>query len=753
MRRHAFLIMALAALCAPAAGQRGGGYIEPVYVEPEPEPEPTPPPATTPPAVVIPSYQVRPTPPPPPPPRVTPAERRAAEDELAAFTSPTLTRFTGEAEFARYRRALRAVSHARNYSHSGAIQFASLQADTQTPLCPDPNNPDCAVASDEGAQNVIVSGARIAPRNPSITNNQMANVEEGDIVKQIDHYLLVLQDGRLFVIDMNGPGRGGRALRLVDRVNVYRDPHSDAWYDEMLVHGDRILVTGYSYEEGATELAVFRMDEAGHLASQGVFHISSNDYYSSNNYATRLIGDSLIVYTPLEIDIWNEDEFKIPVVRRWHPGEEREDAERRGRPLFDARSIYRPVRTIEAPTVHTVSVCPLGPVGPARDLECRTRAMIGPAARQWYVTADDAFLWMAEDSDYDVDQCEAPSRFSVAGANPALLYRVPVAEAPPTVAGTRGAPPDQFALQAGDGRFHALLQWDPRECRRDYEDPPALVYLAMPLAGFANRLAEQPGSAYTPLPSTGSNWTVDRFTDRYLVYGGLNQYRRGLPEIDPDDYATDPEGLARARARIAILPAYVVPIDRPQGVRPIAVRHTVIRAEQVGSDIVLTGYRDGGGLVVSLIDLDGAPRLASQTRLDGRYESEGRSHAFNSLVERDGSGLMGLPTVPRVEESGRYWWRSRASDLSYLEFDADGGVSPLGELARRFEYSDDGEGGVPGYSCEVSCVDWYGNSRPIFTDGRIFGLSGTELIEGRVERGRIREVQRLNIALESERRR
>ena len=54
---------------------------------------------------------------------------------------------------------------------------------------------------------------------------------------------------------------------------------------------------------------------------------------------------------------------------------------------------------------------------------------------------------------------------------------------------------------------------------------------------------------------------------------------------------------------------------------------------------------------------------------------------------------------------------------------------------------------IPGYSCEVSCTDWYGNSRPVFTDGRVFGLSGTELIEGRLVAGRIRELRRLNIAL------
>ena len=42
----------------------------------------------------------------------------------------------------------------------------------------------------------------------------------------------------------------------------------------------------------------------------------------------------------------------------------------------------------------------------------------------------------------------------------------------------------------------------------------------------------------------------------------------------------------------------------------------------------------------------------------------------------------------------------------------------------------------PAIACEVSCIDWYGNSRPIFTDGRIFALTGTELIEGRIFDGR-----------------
>ena len=142
---------------------------------------------------------------------------------------------------------------------------------------------------------------------------------------------------------------------------------------------------------------------------------------------------------------------------------------------------------------------------------------------------------------------------------------------------------------------------------------------------------------------------------------------------------------------------------------------------------------------MTLIDLDGRPRIASSVRLDGRFESEGRSHAFNSRIESDGSGLMGLPTMSDELPSARASWRSTASDLSFLAVDRQGRLRPIGELERRFTYGtrEDEDRGISGYQCEVSCIDWYGNSRPIFTDGRVFALTGTEMIEGRVSRGGI----------------
>ena len=717
----------------------------------------------------------------------TEEEMRAAAAALDRFTSPTLTRFGSEAEFRRYIDALREFGRTRGrhryfsatprlieYAQAAPTASPPVQSDASPPFC----NPDVEDCPEGGEEYIYVTGSRIPPaRNPSITNNQMRGVEEGDIVKQIDDYLVILQDGRLFVVDIAADG--GR-LALIDRTDVYRNSRSDMWYDEMLVSGDRILVGGYSYDEGATELAVFRLDEAGRLSREGVFRISSNDYYSTSNYATRLIEGNLVTYTPLRIEDLVEADFRWPVVRRWLPADDARAAaflERRRTnwrlqpndpppiepPLIDAAGIYRPVRRIERDAViHTVSVCPLASAQGGAGLTCRTTAFIGPGGSvEWYVTGTHVHLWTADRGNDWGGRCASDTPIELRHAEPALVYRVPVSGSPPGLVAARGTPPDQFAIQADARNLYALVRLERAGCFERYDSPSQLAFFSVPLDRFRDTVADAPEAAFTDLPGTENHQVASRFTDRYLVYGGLSRFRRGFPDLGQyaDHHPSYRRRLMREVQReMQFRPAYVVPVGRPSAVQPISTGHTVIRAELVANDILLTGYRDRRGLSLSLIDLDGRPRVGSNAVLAGRYESEGRSHAFNSLVGPDGGGLMGLPTVPRVEESDREPWRSRASDVSFLELESDGQLRPIGELERRFDYvdeydestGDDGDG-IPGYDCEVSCIDWYGNSRPIFTDGRIFALAGTELIEGRVSGGRIAEVQRLNIALGSTR--
>ena len=63
----------------------------------------------------------------------------------------------------------------------------------------------------------------------------------------------------------------------------------------------------------------------------------------------------------------------------------------------------------------------------------------------------------------------------------------------------------------------------------------------------------------------------------------------------------------------------------------------------------------------------------------------------------------------------------------------------------------DPNAGLPsGYECEVSCVDWYGNARPIFTGGRYLALMNSELVEGELADGKIREIRRIDLTAKPE---
>ena len=470
---------------------------------------------------------------------------------LRGWTSPLLTAFESEAEFRRYLRDVRRVVRSADAAPPRPIRFAEAiqtetQSDAQEPVCV-PGDPACPIEDEAGS--LVVTGAR-AQSNPSITNTQEAGVDEGDIVKQIGQFLLVLQDGRIFSIDTR-PANGA-GLALADRANVYRNSAEDTWYDEMLVSGNRILITGYSYQEEATELAVFRIDEAGRLTSEGVFFLSSNDYYDTENYATRLVDDRLIVYTPIDLDSIDLDsKIEWPVVRRWQ-AEGRRSTPARGRPLLGARDIYRPVRDTPQPYLHTVSICPLSATRGGRDLACETTGFIADSSHEFHVSPTDAFVWATADERWSgaLPECPAGHRPDPADTTVATLFRLPLRGAPPAVIGTRGRPIDYLSLDTGGGRFRALTRWSSARCRYD-DEPWPLTYFEVPLNRFDAELREAPPRAFTPAPSIGTGRIENRFTDHYLVYGGRSSWGSYPPERAFGRAGADRRRAARPAGRCA----------------------------------------------------------------------------------------------------------------------------------------------------------------------------------------------------------
>lgn len=600
------------------------------------------------------------------------------------------------------------------------------------PQSPPPAAADMIVSEDIGAlpdRSITESLQRVpgvamngfsGTANPEITNNQTRGVDEGGIIKQIGRHLVVLQDGRVFSVDLGKAA--GDPMRLAGRIDVYRNEEVAAdWYDEMLVLGDRILVTAYNYELEASEITVIRMDPRGRLRREARYLISSNDYYSTENYATRMVGDSLVFYTPKAIETDEHGRFVWPRLRRADGNGEAD----KGEDLIGATDIYGPAGEVDYPVLHLVSVCPL-----KAGIQCKTTAFVGPEMREFYVTPDDAYLWVEQSGGmpWSIDygnmrrkDCARGQYWNHAGPEESLLYRVPLDGSPIGAVAVAGTPENQFSFEARGGRFRAMLARLPEGCI-DARDAPPLVLLDFPLSAFDSRIRKVAASAYTPLPGYEGASLENRFAGEWLLYGG---HGYGLPR--PGETATST--------------LIAVPLGDPAHPHKLRLSHSAARIEPMGGGAVITGYRSDAGLSISYVDLATRPRVASSTLLPDRYETEGRSHAFNATIRADGSGLMGIPTArpkSRVRQ-GLGWASFEDSDLSFIALSPRAILSPVGEL------SVSGRKPAPGYKCQVSCIDWYGNARPIFTGGRVFALMGSQLVEGQVRGSRVVELGRVDM--------
>lgn len=166
---------------------------------------------------------------------------------------------------------------------------------------PPPQAMEAPVAADasSGTDSVVVTGTAVAGE-PSITNTQEAGVDEGGIVKRRGDHLVILRRGRLFSASIADGGL--KAVHSIDAFPPDDDDTADTWYDEMLVEGDQVVVIGYSYGDSGTEVSRFTLSPEGRFTYRGTHYLTSGDYYSSRNYASRLIGDELLFYAPMFID-------------------------------------------------------------------------------------------------------------------------------------------------------------------------------------------------------------------------------------------------------------------------------------------------------------------------------------------------------------------------------------------------------------------------------------------------------------------
>jgi hypothetical protein len=532
----------------------------------------------------------------------------------------------------------------------------------------------------------------------SVTNTQHAGVDEGGIVKVHGDHLVVLRRGRLFTVAI-----GDQALQPISNIDAFApdiDPRS-TWYDEMLISGNTVVVIGYSYERGGTEVGLFDIADDGRLSYRSTYHLRSNDYYSSRNYASRLIGSKLIFYAPQYLYAGAEDPFQsFPAVRKWHKGATPTEFQR----ITPATRVYRPETQTNSDYVtalHTVTVCDLANGG----FDCQATAVIGPPGHVFYVSPDSVFVWGSS--------WNRNSEFK------SMVFRMPLDGSSPSALGVAGTPIDQFSfLQSEDQHLNVLVvsrgkgdgMW---QAEMAYGD---VALMRIPIASFSDGSDSVPAANYRRLPKPEGYGFQNRFVGHYLIYGTGTGW--GYPQQNKDKWNL-----------------FVVDWKRGDS-HQLPLVHSVDRIEQMGSDAVIVGT-DGKDLHFSSLRLGQWPEIVSRYTRKEASQGEQRSHGFFYKPDGDETGMLGLP----ISVPGRAGYKHLFENSAAILFLRNDSLQfrEVGELGSQPDKAIDDQ-------CRASCVDWYGNARPLFLRGRVFALLGYEIVEGRLDDGRMHELRRVNYA-------
>jgi hypothetical protein len=333
--------------------------------------------------------------------------------------------------------------------------------------------------------------------------------------------------------------------------------------------------------------------------------------------------------------------------------------------------------------------------------------VLGPAGRVFYVSPQAVYVWTT-----------GRARGDEPDSSSSTLYALPLDGSAPGALGVSGSPVDQFSfLESNDGHLNVLVRsygrgdamWNAE--RAD----GSVALLRVPVSMIGDGSLSAISHQYRRLPKPDGYAFQNRFVGDFLLYGTGNGW--GWPN-----------GGAESRL-------YAV-LWKGGEVSQMLLPHGVDRIEALGSHAAVIGTV-GRNLHFSTVRLGRQASLAGRFTREEASQGELRSHGFFYKPEDGNTGLLGLP----IRRAGQPGYRHLFPDSAAIVFLRNDGLQlqPVGEVDAQ-------PANARSDACRASCVDWYGNARPLFIKGRVFALLGYELVEGSFERGRLKESRRVNYA-------
>lgn len=564
----------------------------------------------------------------------------------------------------------------------------------------------------EGSAMTESAAPSVAKDAESITNTQETGVDEGDIIKAYGDYLVILSRGRLFSVKIKEGEE--KLLKPIFKGAAYPEGFTKGtWFDELLIDNNQIVVIGYTYELSATEIGLFTISDEGIITHQATYFVDSNDYYSSRNYASRLVDGKLIFYMPYNFGSWDYEEdrasYDLPEIKKWI----KNDEVTAGEAILDKSDIYKPIENQNATTLHTVVTCDLQDV----NFNCSGKAVLGSAGRTFYVSTNAVYIWVSTYDYYSSNTNNSKLKPS------SYVYTMSLTDDSAKVLRAYGAPIDQFSFkETPDGYLNVLVQQEgfgDSMFNAEYSDSN-IALARFPLTKFSSEPDVLEKSYYQVLPRPEGYTIQNRFVGDYLLYGSGSSWWSD----------TTAENIV-----------YILPYVQKSQVQKIVLDNTVDRIEVLDNDNAVVVGGKGTDLLFNWLTLDAKDSAVVDTYTQtNASQGETRSHGFFYSFDQN---ILGLPVRESLEE-GYMQLIEESAKIVYLSLDRE-----------KKEFIDLGtlnavsESGYVNDNCLYSCTDWYGNSRPIFYDNRFFALLGYELVEGNKFNNTIQESKRVNFYKDS----
>lgn len=603
----------------------------------------------------------------------------------------TLGRFGIDLTAAELRQNSQVALRARAFGHVPHVQRLHLapgdSVRVEFRLCTDLNRLTGVSAGTPGERPPF-PGPELPPRGAS----------SGVTVQRVGEHLVILRRGRLFTVSI----ANGR-LAPVSAVDAFAPGLASpgATYDQLLVHGDRVIVIGRSVKYGGTEIHMFRIEPSGAIRFVSGHQLSSASRFAPHHALARIVDGRLLLYAalPMWVPAGEKVLAVVPSLGRWNEQSHTRGFEPVPMPVRVHRT-NRPPRFWEDVGLHSLTSCTLGAPG----LRCTSDVVVGPVRGVAHVSRGALHIWTALGAENVLPEGE-----------PAMLFRMPFDGSPPTALGVIGRPLDAGSFhEEASGELQVVVEGAPHPVRSGAEGaagrPFSLVRLDTRWFGDGSRSA--PPQAYRALSSTDTGSLRAAFVGRKLVHGTPGAWR--------DTPRTD-------RFRV-----FVTPLDGTPAVQ-LTVPLPTVRISAVGGEALIFGT-DGGPTSLTWISLGTTPAdRGRMVRLARQGIDSGAIVAFPRVNGAPG-GLLGF-TMP--DESRQQRPDGQPPRAVVFAETALSGLRIIGRVQSRPD-------AIAIEGCNVSCEPPYADTRALSIAGRIFALIAGELIEVELRAGGIFELNRVS---------